>query len=174
MRFSRRLDKPQGSTAGETHAGRSTAPRGRRRRALRGDGGSATVWVLGLAAMIWLVAAASAVAGHVRTVRHQAGVAADMAALAAAGDAFATRSAACAEARRVARANGAGVVACTVHGGIADVTVRSPLPQPFGSLTEREGVIMRARAGPAGRSPDAAAAAPGAAAGPAAGEGRTP
>ncbi|MFD8687693.1 Rv3654c family TadE-like protein [Streptomyces sp. NPDC059651] len=62
--------------------------------------------------------------GQVVVVRHRAGGAADLAALAAADRALEGAAAACRSAREVAAAQGAEVVRCTVQGEIADVTAR--------------------------------------------------
>jgi secretion/DNA translocation related TadE-like protein len=56
--------------------------------------------------------------------RHRAGAAADLAALAAADHALDGAPAACGLAARVASAQGATVVGCTVTGEIADITAR--------------------------------------------------
>ncbi|WP_443061747.1 Rv3654c family TadE-like protein [Streptomyces sp. NBC_00455] len=72
--------------------------------------------------------------------RHRAGGAADLAALAAADRALQGQGTACAAAVRVAGAQGARVVRCTVRGEIADVTAEAR----FGPYAPR----VRARAGP--------------------------
>lgn len=113
--------------------------------------GSATLWVLALASVIWFVGVAGVLAANVRAVRHQAGVAADLAALAAAGRAAQGQEVACSVARGIARANGGRLRACVVSGAVADVTVEVPLPSLFASLVDADGVMMRARAGPVGR-----------------------
>ncbi|MFH8407893.1 Rv3654c family TadE-like protein [Streptomyces sp. NPDC018019] len=77
---------------------------------------------------------------QVVVARHRAGGAADLAALAAADRALQSTTAACGAARRVAAAQGAQLVRCTVRGDIADVTARARTG-PFAS-------DIRARAGP--------------------------
>lgn len=110
--------------------------------------GSATLWVLALASVVWFAAVAGALAANVRAVRHQAGVAADLAALAAAGRVAQGQDVACRAAGEIARANGGLLRKCAVSGAVADVAVEVPLPSPFASLVDADGVMMRARAGP--------------------------
>lgn len=112
--------------------------------------GSATVWVLALMAMVWCTAAAVLLGGQVRAVRHQAGAAADLAALAAADRALHAPGVACRTAAEIADANGAHLRACAVEGGLADVTVEVQLPALIIPLVDADGVTARARAGPAG------------------------
>ncbi|MGW0735375.1 Rv3654c family TadE-like protein [Streptomyces sp. NPDC002851] len=83
--------------------------------------------------------------GQAVLVRHRAGGAADLAALAAADHALRGQRAACSGAGRVARAQGAEVVRCVVRGEVADVTVRVRAG-PFNSA-------VRSRAGPASAAP---------------------
>ncbi|WP_435860316.1 Rv3654c family TadE-like protein [Streptomyces scabiei] len=78
--------------------------------------------------------------GQAVVIRHQAAAAADLAALAAADHWMKGSAGACATARRVARAQGGGLVRCEVEGEISDVTAVSDL----GPLTAE----ARARAGP--------------------------
>jgi len=90
--------------------------------------GSATVWVLGLSAVLGLVAAAAVLVGAATVARHRATSAADLTALAAAGRAVLGADDACAVAERVARANGAELTGCSVGAdAVADVTVRVPV-----------------------------------------------
>ncbi|WP_079171254.1 MULTISPECIES: Rv3654c family TadE-like protein [unclassified Streptomyces] len=79
--------------------------------------------------------------GQAVAARHQAGGAADLAALAAADTVLRGPAAACAAAARVAEAQRTELVRCTVHGEVADVTARAR----FGPCT----ADVRARAGPA-------------------------
>ncbi|WP_407698196.1 Rv3654c family TadE-like protein [Streptomyces jumonjinensis] len=79
--------------------------------------------------------------GQVVAVRHRAAGAADLAALAAAGHALPSPTAACGKAAEVARAQGAEVVRCAVRGEIAEVTARVR----FGPYAPE----IRSRAGPA-------------------------
>lgn len=110
--------------------------------------GSATLWVLALASVVWFSALAVVLVAGARAGRHRAGAAADLAALAAADRAIEGKGVACRAAAQVARASGARVVACAVHGGIADVTAETRLSPTLEALTGEVGVRMRARAGP--------------------------
>ncbi|MFH8465451.1 Rv3654c family TadE-like protein [Streptomyces sp. NPDC017991] len=106
------------------------------------DRGSATVWTVGALAVLCVVFGAVLVMGQAVVVRHRAGGAADLAALAAADHWMYGGTEACARADRVARAQGTRIVRCAVRGEIADVTVeagRKPL------MAE-----VRSRAGPPG------------------------
>ena len=115
-------------------------------RACRGERGSATVWVLGLAGLLADLGAAVVHGGLAEVARHRAGAAADLAALAAAARAVVGDPAACAEAARIARANTAQLDGCSVGAG-AVVAVQVRVPVRLGAL----GVFQahgRARAGP--------------------------
>ncbi|WP_327710376.1 flp pilus-assembly TadE/G-like family protein [Streptomyces sp. NBC_00464] len=90
----------------------------------RRDRGLATVWSAVTASALCAVFAVVLALGQVVAIRHRAGGAADLAALAAADRALEGASAACRSAREVAGAQGAEVVRCTVQGEIADVTAR--------------------------------------------------
>ncbi|MFJ2090879.1 Rv3654c family TadE-like protein [Streptomyces sp. NPDC087901] len=90
----------------------------------RRDQGLATVWAAVTTATLCVVFAVILALGQVVVVRHRAGGAADLAALAAADRALEGAAAACRSARAVAAAQGAEVVRCTVQGEIADVTAR--------------------------------------------------
>jgi secretion/DNA translocation related TadE-like protein len=89
---------------------------------------------------ICAVCAAVLAMGQAVTVRHRAGGAADLAALAAADHALEGYAVACGKARRVAAAQGARVVRCALAGEVADVSVRARAG-PFSRA-------VRARAGP--------------------------
>lgn len=106
------------------------------------DRGSATVWTVGALAVLCVVFGAVLAMGQAVVVRHRAGGAADLAALAAADHWTEGGTKACARADRVARAQGTRVVRCAVGGDIADVTVAAGR----GPLTAE----VRSRAGPAG------------------------
>lgn len=110
--------------------------------------GSATIWVLALASLIWFLGIAGTLGASVRATRHQAAAAADMAALAAADQAARGPAFACRRARQVAQESGGRVGSCVIEGATADVTVAVPLPSLLGSLVETKTVMMRARAGP--------------------------
>jgi secretion/DNA translocation related TadE-like protein len=92
--------------------------------AVREDRGSATVWALTGVAVLCVVFAAVLALGQAVSTRHRAGGAADLAALAAADHAPAGARAACTVAQRVAVAQNARVVRCTVQDGIADLTAK--------------------------------------------------
>ncbi|WP_371781425.1 Rv3654c family TadE-like protein [Streptosporangium subroseum] len=108
--------------------------------------GSATIWMVGLMALTFAVAAAVTFAGMARVARHRAQSAADLSALAAARLAFADPNRGCAEASSLAVGNGAKVTRCSIDGdGIADIQVALRLLLPVaGGVT----VMAGARAGP--------------------------
>ncbi|MGA6222740.1 Rv3654c family TadE-like protein [Streptomyces umbrinus] len=106
------------------------------------DRGSATVWTVGAIAVLCVVFGAVLAMGQAVVIRHRAGGAADLAALAAADRWMEGGTAACGQAERVARAQGTRVVRCAVQGEISDVTVAAGR----GPLTAE----VRARAGPVG------------------------
>lgn len=83
--------------------------------------------------------------GQVVVVRHRAGGAADLAALAAADRALQGPGTACGTAGKVAEAQGAVLVRCVVDGEVADVTARVG----FGPY----GAEVRSRAGPPTAAP---------------------
>lgn len=103
--------------------------------------------VAGIGVVVVLAAAALLVTGIVRDV-HRAGGAADLAALAAAAPMAAGAPADCVAARRVARANGAGLTGCTPQAdGAVAVTVSVTRPTGVGWLRGPGVVSARARAG---------------------------
>ncbi|MEU2246888.1 Rv3654c family TadE-like protein [Streptomyces sp. NPDC019224] len=110
-----------------------------------GDQGFATVWAAVTAATLCTVFAVILAFGQVVAVRHRAGSAADLAALAAADRALEGTAAACASAEEVAGAQGAEVVHCAVLGEVADVMARAR----FGPYAPE----VRSRAGPAADVP---------------------
>lgn len=142
----------------ENHAGRACGP-GRRTTtdggasgtsvpaaAIRADRGSGTLWVVAFALVIWTLGLVVAAGGHARAVRHRAGAAADLAALAGARRAADGPHAACAAAAVVARANGGLLRSCITSGRVVDVVVALPAALfPMGEAT----AVGRARAGPA-------------------------
>ncbi len=113
---------------------------------LRDERGSATVWVLALAAVLGLVTTASVLVGVAVVARHRAASAADLAALAAAGRAVTGDPDACAAAHDVARVNGADLTGCSVGSG-AVVQVEVAIDVRLGRLGVHE-AVGRARAGP--------------------------
>ena len=117
------------------------------------DAGSASVWTVALAAVVWVSAASTLLAGAGVIARHRAASAADLAALAAAQVAVRSRGsptsaieAPCNAAERIAAHNGAQVTGCAVSGQVVDVTVRVATPslRYLGVAS----VSGRARAGP--------------------------
>ncbi|NGO10680.1 flp pilus-assembly TadE/G-like family protein [Streptomyces sp. HC44] len=118
---------------------------GARRRALSSDRGSATVWAVGAIAVLCVVFGVVLAMSQAVVFRHRAGGAADLAALAAADHWIEGGTAACAQAGRVARAQGTRMVRCAVYGEISDVRVAAGR----GPFTAE----VRSRAGPAGPVP---------------------
>ncbi|GAA2484025.1 hypothetical protein GCM10010406_20370 [Streptomyces thermolineatus] len=111
-----------------------------------GDRGSATVWATGAAAAVCVLLAGMLALGQAVGVRHRAGAAADLAALAAADSALEGERKACGRALRAAAANGARLARCTVRGEVSDVTVHVRAAGLLGVLPPAE---VRSRAGPA-------------------------
>ncbi|MFD7107729.1 Rv3654c family TadE-like protein [Streptomyces celluloflavus] len=105
-----------------------------------GDEGSATVWTVFAMAALCAVFVALIGLGQVVTARHRAGGAADLAALAAADHAREGPATACAAARRVAAAQHARLVRCSLSEAVADVSAEVGR-HPFTSR-------VRSRAGP--------------------------
>lgn len=116
------------------------------RRTRPADRGSASVWVLALSGVVLLSGVASVLAGLAIISRHEAGTAADLAALAAASQALSGSGVACARAEEIARINGAELQSCDLEAdGVVDVAVTVTVR--FGSLGL--GVARaEARAGP--------------------------
>lgn len=102
----------------------------------RGDRGSATVWALAVMGVLLALFATGLLVAHAVVLRHRAGAAADLAALAAADHALDGRARACTLAAEIARAQGARLVACAVTGEVADV------------VADVAGTRVRSRAGP--------------------------
>ena len=137
------------------------------------DIGTASVWALSMAMVLWVCVAGVVVADVAVVARHRAATAADMAALAGASvlarsesagqsdagsasgspggsaAASAAGSTACAAANTVALANDAIVTSCHVTANVVDVTasVRIPALGLIGGL-RLDSVSARARAGP--------------------------
>ncbi|MEO3785347.1 Rv3654c family TadE-like protein [Actinocorallia sp. B10E7] len=115
--------------------------------------GSATIWVAALTGLICLCSATAMTIGGIRSTRHQAQLAADMAALTAATRHTWGHPDPCPHARRTALKAGARLTTCTltpaptVPGTIAEVTVSIPLSVPRW-LTPLS-IPATARAGPA-------------------------
>ncbi|MEU3256085.1 Rv3654c family TadE-like protein [Streptomyces sp. NPDC006997] len=106
------------------------------------DQGSATVWSVGLIAVLCVVFGVALALGQAVVTRHRAAGGADLAALAAADHWAEGTTAACALADGVARGQGTRLVRCAIVGETSEVTVASGA----GPLTAR----VRARAGPVG------------------------
>ncbi|WP_117214566.1 Rv3654c family TadE-like protein [Allorhizocola rhizosphaerae] len=113
-------------------------------RRVRDDRGSATIVAAAIGLALVLAGAGLARAAAWLIARAQAGVAADMGALAGAMRGFEGRDAACARAAAIAARNGAEVVSCQLDGLDLTVTVR---------LRDSEAT---ARAGPVRADPDPA------------------
>jgi len=113
------------------------------------DRGSATVWLIGLTALIGLATTAGVVHGGAVVARHRAEVAADLAALAGAVQVSVGEDGPCATAARIAGRNGGRLTACAVAGDDVEVVVTRRLT--LGRLGSRT-AIARARAGPVDRS----------------------
>ncbi len=106
------------------------------------DRGSASLWLLGVALAVLLLAGTVAMAGGLLVARHRAESAADLGALAGARWAVEGTAVACPAADRIVRANGGRMVTCRVDGLDVVVTARVAGPAGWGSAEES------ARAGP--------------------------
>lgn len=118
------------------------------------DDGSATIWLLALAVVMWAAAAGAIATTAAVSDRHRAASAADLAALAGAqtlanGDVSAPADTACAVVRSVASANDARVVGCVVTGAVVDVVVATPVSGLARLASPESSVRAHARAGPA-------------------------
>ena len=111
-----------------------------------GDGGFATVWAAGAVAVLALLLGIGLALGSAVTARHRAAAAADLAALAAAGQSVLGQGTACERAGRVAAGSGGRIASCRLDGWDALVEVHVPVRLPLlGQVT----ATARARAGPA-------------------------
>ena len=119
------------------------------------EAGSSTPVMVGLVAVCVLLLGLVLGVGHVATLSHRAAKAADLAALAAADTQRGLRPGdPCETARRIAEANGAGLVHCVrvaEHPGVMEVSVQIPLAEILAPLGPAEG---RSRAGPPRDSPE--------------------
>jgi secretion/DNA translocation related TadE-like protein len=113
-------------------------------RARRGDGGSATVYVLALTALLWLAGLVVLLFAQVADARARAATAADLAALA--GASHVLTGEACHAAAAVTRAQSAELNTCTVDGWDVRVLVSVRLKGPLARFPPAQ---ARARAGPA-------------------------
>lgn len=107
--------------------------------------GAATVIMVAVIGVLFATTASAIMLSGVVLASHRARLAADLGALAGAArlQRAEPADAACAEARRVARANHALLTACSVQGMVVEVTV-SVAPATWPSVA-----VARARAGPA-------------------------
>jgi len=112
------------------------------------DRGFATVWAACAVAVLAFLGAFLFWLGAATAVRHRAESAADLAALAAAGEVSSGSEAACARARWVTDGMNVALSGCRVHQGDAFVEVQAALP---GMLSRFGGAGARARAGPVDR-----------------------
>lgn len=111
----------------------------------RGEQGSATVHALTVVVLVCFVAFACVQVAFAITLRQRAAAAADLSALAA-SRASVEGEDACAEARSLARRNGARVRTCRMDADVATVTVRAIGPRwTIGRWASEQ----RARAAPA-------------------------
>lgn len=117
-----------------------------RRRRRNQDGGYATIWAAGACAALVLVAALMLSVGGATIARHRVTAAADLSALAAAGQAPGGKHRACERAEWVAERMGGRLVSCRFAGW--DVFVRVSM-RPPGILAGLGATTARARAGPA-------------------------
>ena len=109
------------------------------------DRGSVTVWAAAFAGLIWFSCSAALLYGGAVSARHRVETAADLAALAAAGEVPEGPAAACVRAAAVAARNGGSLRGCRIAGGDVEVVVSRPVS--FGRLGVRT-ATARARAGP--------------------------
>lgn len=120
------------------------------RRAARAQRGSGTVLALGLIAVVLLALVAVTAVGQVALARSQSRTAADLAALASAGELHGVHPASaggpCGRAERTARANGATEANCRIEGETTRVEARVAVRGPWGWGRPAHAV---ARAGPA-------------------------
>lgn len=120
----------------------------------RHDDGSATIWVLALAMLMWVAAAGAVATAAAVAARHRAASAADLSALAGA-QVLATetsvkgRDIACAAVSAVAAANHATVVSCATNGAVVDVVVAVRTAGLARLAALASTVSGHARAGPA-------------------------
>jgi secretion/DNA translocation related TadE-like protein len=117
---------------------------GRCRRA-RGDSGTATALVLGLAAVLLLLGAVATALGAVAVARHRAASAADLSALAAAAAVLDGPEVACDRARALATEVSARLSSCRVEGDRVLVVAEV---RPPGALGRLGAASVRAAAGP--------------------------
>lgn len=110
-----------------------------------GEHGAGTVLLLSITMVVLVVLQAVAVLAAGHTTRHRAAAAADLAALAAAQRLALGAADPCADAGRIARANGATLRNCVVDGVEVEVQVRVETTSALPWLPAQD---RRARAGP--------------------------
>ena len=113
----------------------------------RGEGGSATITVLALGAVLALVAAVAVALAAVAVARHRAASAADLAALAAADRSLRGEAEACGAAERAVTRVSAVLRECRLEGDVALVVAGVRPPGLLGRFGEARAA---ARAGPGG------------------------
>ncbi|KAA2262277.1 flp pilus-assembly TadE/G-like family protein [Solihabitans fulvus] len=116
------------------------------RRENGGDRGSASVWAVGILAVLIMFVTVGADLGAVAITRHRAAGAADLAALAAAAQLPVGEPSACERARWVVERMRAEMHSCTVQGWDVSVEVTA---RPPGVLAMFGATNAKARAGPA-------------------------
>ncbi|MFJ4656388.1 Rv3654c family TadE-like protein [Nocardia sp. NPDC088792] len=116
-------------------------------KAHRGDEGAVTVTACLVLVAVLAITVLAAQVGVAVTGRHRAQAAADLAALAAAGDLDSGTAAACGQAAEIGRRMGVRLMTCVPDGW--DVTVEVVGRVELGPMGVRE-VRARARAGPLG------------------------
>jgi len=125
-----------------------SAPSGRVRRP-RGDGGTATAMVLGLAAVLVLCGTVTTALASVAVARQRAASAADLSALAAAAAVLDGPATACGRASALAAEVGARLSSCRVDGDRVEVVADV---RPAGALGRLGTASVRAAAGPVPRA----------------------
>ncbi|MFI2231978.1 Rv3654c family TadE-like protein [Nocardia testacea] len=131
-------------------AARPTRPTGPRSRYPAGEKGSATVAACLAAVGLIVVTVLVVQFGGVVVARHRAQSAADLAALAAAGELWNGAEAGCAAAEALGRRMAAHVARCEIDGWDAVISIEEKVPLgPFGTRSIR----AVARAGPVGEVP---------------------
>jgi secretion/DNA translocation related TadE-like protein len=98
--------------------------------------------VLAFAVLVWVVGVAAVLVGGVRSARHRAETAADIAALAGAARVADGGGAACARAKEIAVESRARILRCRVRGEVVDVSVAVDITMPMGLKGRR--IVSRA------------------------------
>lgn len=114
---------------------------------LRDDRGAASIFLLAVGLVLVGIALAAVTEGAARVARHQAGVAADLGALAGGPHAIEGQAAACAVAGRYVEANHARMTACVVDG--LEIVVRTEVRLTLYPASAE----AAARAGPVSAAP---------------------